>query len=629
MPTSVLRRGALALSFLAPSLASAQGPVIDHKDVACIVVGEYARLNACFTPASPASPASLVARARAYFRPETLPTWYHVVMTRDATTSDARCHVGVLPKPMKMLVGKKVYYYLEALDRDSRSGQTAEFAPIVVESAEECREKGIVAPLSATGPTAVLPFMPAGFGGGAALSTAVLGGGVAVAAVTVGAIAISRNDDSPTPTVTLDGGPTLPTPPPATTPPPPTSEPSRPPSLVITCTATPRSGDAPLRVAFATFANGGDGTYEYSWSFADGGSSTNPNPSHTYVTPGVFPATVRVTSAGLVASCTRDITVTAPPTPGPPPTTTPTPSPSPSASPSASPSPITFTLVTDVTGTGTGTITGPGINCPGDCTETYPSGTVVSLTATPASPPPSVFKQWTGDCTGTTNPCVLTMSANKNVVAQFELIRTLSVTGGFNSDIAGSVTSNPAGITCTWGPAAPCSTSAPFVNGTTVTLTVVTVGARVVWAGACAGASGNVCTLLMDADKAVIVDSFRTFQAAPKTPAGPLAWSAQLDVPGAEGRISVNGGAGTATGVGRSTMSTERRRGANLVEAVLSRSAGRPGTWRFEFAGAPGVRRGSLTVHAGTVAVVTEDAVVFNLQGRTGERVVFTFEVEP
>ena len=42
----------------------------------------------------------------------------------------------------------------------------------------------------------------------------------------------------------------------------------------------------------------------------------------------------------------------------------------------------TFALTVALAGTGTGTVTGPGINCPGDCTETYPAGTPVTLTAT-------------------------------------------------------------------------------------------------------------------------------------------------------------------------------------------------------------------------------------------------------
>ena len=39
--------------------------------------------------------------------------------------------------------------------------------------------------------------------------------------------------------------------------------------------------------------------------------------------------------------------------------------------------------MTPPSGTGTGTITGTGISCPGDCTETYADGTAVTLTANP------------------------------------------------------------------------------------------------------------------------------------------------------------------------------------------------------------------------------------------------------
>ena len=62
------------------------------------------------------------------------------------------------------------------------------------------------------------------------------------------------------------------------------------------------------------------------------------------------------------------------------------------------PPPRTLT-VTPPTGTGTGTITGTGINCPGDCTETYPDGTAVTLSANPTGG--SSFAGWSGDCTGT------------------------------------------------------------------------------------------------------------------------------------------------------------------------------------------------------------------------------------
>src|SRR3989344_1765448 len=47
-------------------------------------------------------------------------------------------------------------------------------------------------------------------------------------------------------------------------------------------------------------------------------------------------------------------------------------------------SPITYTVATSID-SGLGTITGPGISCPGDCSESYPDGTWVTLIATPSA----------------------------------------------------------------------------------------------------------------------------------------------------------------------------------------------------------------------------------------------------
>ena len=283
-------------------------------------------------------------------------------------------------------------------------------------------------------------------------------------------------------------------------------------------------------------------------------------------------------------------------------------------------------------GTGAGTVTGPGINCPGDCTEVYPTGTVVALNAPPASPPPTVFKQWTGDCTGTSPSCTVTMNANRNVVAHFELIRTLTVIGGaLGSDVAGSVTSNPAGITCTWPPGQVCTDTAPYPHGTVVTLTAVLGpgGTRVAWGGDCTGATGNVCTLPMDADKTVHVDTFRLFQPDKQAAFAPLEWSTQLQVPDGEGQVVMNGSIASGVGAGITAMTAGARTGTNRVEAVLVRGAGRPGTWRFDFSGQPSFRSGSLRVVAGTVSLVTADVLLFRVQGNPGERVVFTFEAAP
>lgn len=77
-----------------------------------------------------------------------------------------------------------------------------------------------------------------------------------------------------------------------------------------------------------------------------------------------------------------------------------------------------FTLTVNKTGTGSGTVTGAGINCGTDCTESYNSGAIVNLSAIPASG--SNFAGWSGDV-----DCVdgqVTMNANKTCVATFQSV---------------------------------------------------------------------------------------------------------------------------------------------------------------------------------------------------------------
>jgi len=81
-----------------------------------------------------------------------------------------------------------------------------------------------------------------------------------------------------------------------------------------TASATPRSGTAPLTVAFTGTGSDTDGTIaSYAWSFGDGGTSTQQNPSHTYASAGNFTATLVVTdNAGATGSAAVSITVSAP-----------------------------------------------------------------------------------------------------------------------------------------------------------------------------------------------------------------------------------------------------------------------------------------------------------------------------
>jgi hypothetical protein len=100
--------GAAVLSLLGPADALAQGVTIDHQEIGCIVAGKYPKMNACFAPAS------MVKKARVYFRPEILSTWYYVEMA-----SDAPCFSAALLKPSKALIDKRIFYYVGCPPRAS------------------------------------------------------------------------------------------------------------------------------------------------------------------------------------------------------------------------------------------------------------------------------------------------------------------------------------------------------------------------------------------------------------------------------------------------------------------------------------------------------------------------------
>jgi PKD repeat protein len=61
---------------------------------------------------------------------------------------------------------------------------------------------------------------------------------------------------------------------------------------------TPTSGTAPLTVQFSDLSS--ESPTAWSWNFGDGGSSTLQNPSHTYITPGVY--TVVLTATNTIGS---------------------------------------------------------------------------------------------------------------------------------------------------------------------------------------------------------------------------------------------------------------------------------------------------------------------------------------
>ncbi|MEA2397160.1 MAG: trimeric autotransporter adhesin [Thermoleophilaceae bacterium] len=76
-------------------------------------------------------------------------------------------------------------------------------------------------------------------------------------------------------------------------------------------------------------------------------------------------------------------------------------------------------LTVAVGGTGSGTVTGSGISCPSQCTNSYSPGTPVTLTATPQAG--SSFAGWSGACSGA-GACTVTMNAPRSATATFAKI---------------------------------------------------------------------------------------------------------------------------------------------------------------------------------------------------------------
>ena len=134
-----------------------------------------------------------------------------------------------------------------------------------------------------------------------------------------------------------------------------------------------------------------------------------------------------------------------------------------------------------------------GINCGSTCSARYLDNESVTLTAAAATG--SDFAGWSGDCSGTSTTCTVSMAQARDVEARFTLQkRALSVSG--TGDGSGSITSSPVGLNC----GSTCS--ADFDYGTEVKLTAnpATGSSFTGWGpGACqASGTSPTCTVTMD-----------------------------------------------------------------------------------------------------------------------------------
>ena len=134
--------------------AGAPALVLDHTAPACVLAGQFTRIEAT------AKPADKVQQGRVYFRAEGEPHWYYVEAERVGGQLAA-----TLPKPDKAT--KAVRYYVEASDASFHVARTAEQVPVVVAAAGACGGKTV----AKTAPTASIelrvppaaPAVPPGF----------------------------------------------------------------------------------------------------------------------------------------------------------------------------------------------------------------------------------------------------------------------------------------------------------------------------------------------------------------------------------------------------------------------------------------------------------------------------------
>ncbi|MGH7343824.1 MAG: InlB B-repeat-containing protein, partial [Candidatus Rokuibacteriota bacterium] len=147
------------------------------------------------------------------------------------------------------------------------------------------------------------------------------------------------------------------------------------------------------------------------------------------------------------------------------------------------PAPAQFVLGLSTNGGGSGSIAASPMPVNG----TYTAGTVVSLTATPATS--SDFSGWSGACSGS-GACSVTMDAAKNVTATFTL-KQHALSLSTNGNGSGSVTPNTPPLNGTYG------------HGIVVSLTATPAADSQFsgWAGACTGS--GACSVTMDAAKSV------------------------------------------------------------------------------------------------------------------------------
>jgi uncharacterized repeat protein (TIGR01451 family) len=145
-----------------------------------------------------------------------------------------------------------------------------------------------------------------------------------------------------------------------------------------------------------------------------------------------------------------------------------------------------LTLTKSGAGSGTVVSVPAGMNCGASCAMPVADGGQVIVTATAAAG--SIFTDWSGACTGTTNPCTVpAMTADATVTANFALSATVTMTSGAGGSVAPATSrSVPVGGSVTYmltpgagNSASASGTCSGVLTGNTYTINPVTADCSV------------------------------------------------------------------------------------------------------------------------------------------------------